>query len=222
MGKPRVLIVGAGFAGFHCARELERLLHPSEARLTLASPGDYMLYSPLLPHIAAGVITPQSTTVSLRRSLRRTLRAPCSIIGADLDVRVCVARTITGDVHTVGWDRLVLCPGGVTRTFAIPGLTRFGRGMKTLAEATHLHDHVLAELELGNAVEDEERRTAHCTFMVVGAGYAGVETVAALQLFTRRLLPRFINLRPHHLRWILVDVASEVLPELGGSSRPSR
>ena len=54
MTPPRVLIVGAGFAGFHCARELERLLRPSEATLTLASPIDYLLYSPLLPQVAAG------------------------------------------------------------------------------------------------------------------------------------------------------------------------
>lgn len=53
--------------------------------------------------------------------------------------------------------------------------------------------------------------------MVAGAGYAGVETAATLHLFTRRLLPRFINLRPEHLHWVLADVAPHVLPELGGS-----
>ena len=215
MTKPRVLIVGAGFAGLHCARELERLLPPSEVELTLASPVDYMLYSPLLPQVAAGVITPQAATVSLRRALRRTLRAPCSITGIDLDARICVARAVTGEVHTVPWDYLVLCPGSVTRTFGTPGGEQYGRGMKTLAQAIHLHDHVLAELELGNAVEDEQRRAAHCTFLVAGAGYAGVETAAALQLFTRRLLPRFISLRPEHLRWVLADVAPHILPELG-------
>ena len=216
MTRPMVLIVGAGFAGFHCARELERLLRPDEAELTLASPVDYMLYSPLLPHVAAGVITPQAAAVSLRRTLRRTLRAPCSITGIDLDARICVAQAVTGEVHTVAWDYLVLCPGAVTRTFGTPGGEQYGRGMKTLAQATHLHDHVLAELELGNAVGDEQRRAAHCTFVVAGAGYAGVKTAAALHLFTRRLLPRFVNLRPEHLRWVLADVAPHVLPELGG------
>lgn len=214
--RPRVLIVGAGFAGFHCARELERLLRPSEAHLTLASPIDYMLYSPLLPQVAAGVLTPQAATVSLRRALRRTLRAPCSITGIDLDGRACVARAVSGEVHTVPWDYLVLCPGAATRTFGIPGGEQHGRGMKTLAQATHLHDHVVAELELGNAVRDERRRAAHCTFVIAGAGYAGVETAAALHLFTRRLQPRFINLRPENVRWVLADVAPRVLPELGG------
>lgn len=216
MTRPRVLIVGAGFAGFHCARELERLLRPEEAELTLASPVDYMLYSPLLPQVAAGVITPQAVAVSLRRALRRTLRAPCSITGIDLDARACVAQAVTGEVHTVPWDYLVLCPGAVTRTFGTPGGEQHGRGMKTLAQATHPHDHVLAELELGNAVGDAQGRAAHCTFTVADAGYAGVETAAALHLFTRRLLPRFINLRPEHLHWMLADVAPHGLPELGG------
>lgn len=216
MTRPKVLIIGAGFAGFHCARELERLLRPDEAELTLASPVDYMLYSPLLPQVAAGIITPQATAVSLRRALRRTLRAPCWITGIDLDARTCVARAVTGEVHTVPWDYLVLCPGSVTRTFGTPGGEQHGRGMKTLAQATHLHDHVLAELELGNAVADAQRRAAHCTFVVAGAGYAAVETATALHLLTRRLLPRFINLRPEHLRWVLADVAPHVLPELGG------
>ena len=212
---PHVLIAGAGFVGFHCARELERRLRPGEARVTLASPTDYMLYSPLLPHVAAGILTPADVAVSLRRSLHSTLRAPCSIVGVDLDSRVCVARTILGEEHAVRWDRLVLCPGAVTRTFSIPGLEHYGRGMKTLAEATYLHEHVLAELELGNTVSDEQRRAAHCTFVVVGAGYAGAETAATLHAFTGHALRRFLNLRPRDLRWILVDVAPHVLPELG-------
>lgn len=212
---PHVLIVGAGFAGLHCARELERLLAPGEARVTLASPTDYMLYSPLLPHVAASVLSPTDIAVPLRRVLRRTLRVPCWIVGVDLDAKVCVARTILGENHVVRWDRLLLCPGAVTRTFSIPGLARYGRGMKTLAEATYLHDHVLAELELANAVGNEDQRRAHCTFVVVGAGYAGAETAANLQAFTRHALRRFINLRPEHLRWVLVDVATQILPELG-------
>ncbi|HET6911239.1 MAG TPA: NAD(P)/FAD-dependent oxidoreductase [Mycobacteriales bacterium] len=212
---PHVLIVGAGFAGFHCARELERRLAPGEARVTLASPTDYMLYSPLLPHVAAGILDPADIALPLRRSLHRTVRAPCWIVGIDLADRVCVARTILGEEHAVRWDRLVLCPGAVSRTFSIPGLTRYGRGMKTLAEASYLHDHVLAELELGNVTTDPRARAAHCTFVVVGAGYAGVETAATLHALTQHALRRFLNLRPEHLRWILVDVAPHVLPELG-------
>jgi hypothetical protein len=54
----------------------------------------------------------------------------------------------------------------------------------------------------------------HCSFMVAGAGYAGVETAAARQLFTRRLLPRFISLRPEHLRWVLATWPRTPWPHL--------
>ncbi len=212
---PHVLIVGSGFAGFHCARELERRSRPGEVRVTMASPIDYMLYSPLLPHVAAGILKPDDVAIPLRRTLRHTLRAPCRIVGVDLADRVCIAHTIDGREHAVRWDRLVLCPGAVSRTLAIPGLEGFGRGLKSLAEASYLHDHVLAELELANAVNHEHGRSAHCTFVVVGAGYAGAETAATLRAFTRHATRRFINLKPADVRWILVDVAPRVLPELG-------
>ena len=212
---PRVLIVGAGFAAFHCARRLERVLAPGEAQVTLASPVDYMLYSPLLPHVAAGILGPADIAVPLRRTLHRTLRAPCRIVGVDLKEKVCVARPTHGQEHAVPWDVLALCPGAVTRTFSIPGLRTHGRGMKTLAEASALHEHVLSELELANVASDPRQRCAQCTFVVVGAGYAGAETAATLQAFTQKALRRFINLRPEDLRWVLVDVAPRVLPELG-------
>ncbi|NED08345.1 NAD(P)/FAD-dependent oxidoreductase, partial [Streptomyces sp. SID6648] len=66
--RPRILVVGAGFAGVECVRRLERRLAPEEAEITLVTPFSYQLYLPLLPHVAAGVLTPQSIALSLRRS----------------------------------------------------------------------------------------------------------------------------------------------------------
>ena len=65
-GRPRVVVVGSGFAGLTCARELERRLRPEDAELVLASPTDYLLYSPLLPEVATGVIDPRHIAVPPR------------------------------------------------------------------------------------------------------------------------------------------------------------
>ncbi|MEU0750805.1 NAD(P)/FAD-dependent oxidoreductase, partial [Streptomyces albogriseolus] len=66
--RPRILVVGAGFAGVECVRRLERRLTPGEAELTLVTPMSYQLYLPLLPQVASGVLTPQSIAISLRTS----------------------------------------------------------------------------------------------------------------------------------------------------------
>ncbi|CAM5647523.1 hypothetical protein SCANM63S_02601 [Streptomyces canarius] len=66
--RPRILVVGAGFAGVDCVRRLERKLAPDEADVTLVTPFAYQLYLPLLPQVASGVLTPQLIALSLRRS----------------------------------------------------------------------------------------------------------------------------------------------------------
>ncbi|MFE2969206.1 NAD(P)/FAD-dependent oxidoreductase [Streptomyces sp. NPDC059340] len=216
MDAPNIVIVGGGFAGVECARGLEHALQPGDARITLVSPTDYQLYLPLLPHVAAGVVTPQSVAPSLRRILRRTTFLPGGVIGVDPASKRCVVRKITGEFVDLSYDYLLLTPGSVTRTFDIPGLLDEARGMKTLAQAVYLRDHVIAQLDLAAATSDEDERAARLQFVVVGGGYAGAETAACLQRLTTAASKRYHpRLDPGLIKWHLVDVAPKLLPELG-------
>ncbi|WP_308373953.1 MULTISPECIES: NAD(P)/FAD-dependent oxidoreductase [unclassified Streptomyces] len=214
--RPRILVVGAGFAGVECVRRLERRLAPGEADLTLVTPFSYQLYLPLLPQVASGVLTPQSIALSLRRSRKyRTRIIPGGAIGVDLASKVCVVRTITEEAVNERYDYLVLAPGSVTRTFDIPGLTDNAFGMKTLAEAAYIRDHVISQLDLADASQDPAERAARLQFVVVGGGYAGTETAACLQRLTHAAVRRYPRLDPSLIKWHLIDIAPKLMPELG-------
>ncbi|MFD7713729.1 NAD(P)/FAD-dependent oxidoreductase [Streptomyces sp. NPDC059785] len=216
VARPRILVVGAGFAGVECVRRLERRLRPDEADLTLVTPFSYQLYLPLLPQVASGVLTPQSVAVSLRRSRRyRTRILPGGAIGVDLKAKVCVVRKISGEIVNERYDTIVLAPGSITRTFDIPGLTDHARGMKTLAEAAYIRDHVISQLDIADASEDEAERAARLQFVVVGGGYAGTETAACLQRLTHAAVKRYPRLDPRLIKWHLIDIAPKLMPELG-------
>jgi NADH dehydrogenase len=215
MAPPRILVVGCGFAGVECARRLERALAPDEASITLVAPKSYQLYLPLLPQVASGVLTPQSVAVSLRRVLHRTRIAPGGAVGVDPEARVCLIRGLTGRIVNERYDHIVLAPGSVTRTFDIPGLSEQARGMKTLAEAVYLRDHVIAQLDIAAASTDGDDRAARLQFVVVGGGYAGTETAACLQRLTTAAVARYPGLPAELIRWHLIDVAPKLMPELG-------
>ncbi|MEU7384588.1 MULTISPECIES: NAD(P)/FAD-dependent oxidoreductase [unclassified Streptomyces] len=216
MTRPRILVVGAGFAGVACVRRLERRLSPGEADITLVTPQSYQLYLPLLPQVASGVLTPQSVAISLRRSKKyRTRIIPGGAVGVDLKAKVCVVRTLTDRVVDEPYDYLVLAPGSVTRTFDIPGLIDHAFGMKTLAEAAYVRDHVITQLDLADASEDPAERASRLQFVVVGGGYAGTETAACLQRLTHAAVKRYPRLNPALIKWHLIDIAPKLMPELG-------
>ncbi|MXM66080.1 FAD-dependent oxidoreductase [Streptomyces sp. HUCO-GS316] len=214
--RPRILVVGAGFAGVECVRRLERRLSLDEADVILVTPVAYQLYLPLLPQVASGVLTPQSIAVSLRRSKKyRTRIIPGGAIGVDLRAKVCVIRTITDEIVNQPYDYIVLAPGSVTRTFDIPGLTDNAFGMKSLAEAAYVRDHVISQLDLADASHDAAERASRLQFVVVGGGYAGTETAACLQRLTHAAVKRYPRLDPGLIRWHLIDIAPKLMPELG-------
>ncbi len=211
--RPTILIVGSGFAGFEAARTLERKLPAHAADIVLVTPADHLAYLPLLPEVAAGIIDPRHIAVSMHRVLRRTRIVLGRVARVDLAGRKAVIDHIDHTEDTLVWDRLLLTPGAVTRKFPTPGLESYGRGFKTIAEAVSLRDHVLRQLAVAEVSLSQRRE--RLTFVVVGAGYAGAEFAAQMQLVTRQVIKRYPTLSRADLRWLLVDAAPRVLPELG-------
>jgi NADH dehydrogenase len=218
-GRPRVIVVGTGFAGYHCLRELERRLSTEDVELVAVNPADYMLYVPLLPEVAAGILDPRRVAVPLHANLPATRLILGSVTGVDAVSRKCTVTDVDGRSLEMAWDRLVITAGSVTRLLSIPGVAEHAKGFKTIAEAIYLRDHVLRQLELAEQTDDPAQRAGRVTFVVVGAGYTGTELVAQGQLLTRDALRKHSGLTTRDVRWILVDLAPRVLPGL--SSRLS-
>jgi NADH dehydrogenase len=210
-----VVVVGSGFGGFHAARQLERTIPADAAEIVLVSPTDHLTYGPLLPNVAAGVTEPRHVTVSLHGELRRTRHVTGELADLDPGARTATVRGSDGTERTLRWDRMILAPGAVPRLPAVPGLAEHAFSLKTLPDAVTLRDHVLEQLDLADATDDPAERRARTTFVVVGAGYTGTEAAGQLRLFSRRALARYPRLRAGGVRWILVDHAGQVLPELG-------
>jgi NADH dehydrogenase len=214
-GIPRIVVVGAGFAGLACVRRLEKRLGPTQAHILLVDPTSASLYLPLLPQVASGVLAASSVAVPLARLLKHTIRVPGGALGVDLAARTLYVKKITGEDEAMRYDYLVLAPGSVTRTFDIPGLTEHAHGMKTLKQALDLRDHVIANLELAAAANTEEEKRRRCAFVVVGGGYAGTETCACLLELSRNAAKRIPGLHPELISWTLADLAQKLMPELG-------
>lgn len=209
--RPQVVVVGAGFAGVAAARRLERRARPGEFDLLLVSPADHLNYQALMPEVAAGITDPRHIGVSLHRLLRRTRVVAGAAVAVDVKRRELTLARNDGVRLIVRWDLLLLCPGAVTRTFDVPGIERTF-GLKSLIQAVDLRDHVLAQLALTEELPAE--REERCTFVVVGGGYAGSEFAAQMQLLTRRVAPRYRGLKASDPRWVLVEQAPRLMPQL--------
>src|SRR5439155_1284722 len=95
-----------------------------------------------------------------------------------------------------------------------PGLAEHGLGFKSLADAIHLRNHVLRRLEAAVAATSDTQRQRELTFVFIGAGYAGVEALAELADLVRDALRYYSPLQDSPQRWVLVDAASKILPEI--------
>jgi NADH dehydrogenase len=209
----RVVVVGAGFAGFHAARTLHRRLRGA-AEVVLINPTDYFLYVPLLPEVAAGILDPRRVAVPLASTLPEVRLAVGAVHDVDLAGRTVTYRDSDGADHRLDYDQLLVTVGSVNKLLPIPGVNEHAHGFRNLAEAVYLRDHLLSQVELADGSDDEDERSARLTFVVVGAGYTGTEVAAQGVLATRAALRRHPRLNDRMARWLLLDTAGRVLPGL--------
>jgi NADH dehydrogenase len=199
------LILGGGFGGAYVARLL------GKRGATIVSPDSTMLYTPLLPEVAAGGLSPRNAVVPLRMMCPHAELVRGRAVALDEDSHHVTVDTEVGTVE-LEYERLVLALGAVPRRPAIPGLVEHGLGFKRLSDAIRLRNHILRQLELAEA--DRQNAERHLTFVFVGAGYAGVEALAELHQLVSDAAPHYPSLRSVPQRWVLVDGGPKVLAEV--------
>jgi len=199
--------VGGGFAGSTVVRLL------GKRGATIVSPENFMLFTPLLPEAASGTLEPRHAVVPLRVMCRHAELILGRAKSIDFERQLVHVQTLEGpeDVH---YRDLVIALGSISRALPIPGLGDHAMGFKDLADAIALRNHVLRRLEAADAAQDETRRNRELTFLFVGAGYAGVEALAELSDLVRDALRYYRGLRDAPRRWVLVDAAPKILPEI--------
>jgi NADH dehydrogenase len=210
---PRILVVGGGHLGLYTARHLQQRLRPGEAQLILADPRSHMTYQPLLAEVAAGNVEPRHVTVPLRRILPRFHVFNGAVVALTHASRTARLRLVDGEEYDLSYDHVVVAPGSVVRTVAVPGLPELAVGFKTLAEAVYLRNQVLTQLGLAASTFDPEVRRRALTFVLAGGGYAGVEALGELSDMSMDVAPAF-GLRGEDLRWILVEATGRIMPEV--------
>ncbi|WP_410535441.1 NAD(P)/FAD-dependent oxidoreductase [Streptomyces sp. KL2] len=218
MSRSRIVIVGAGFAGYQTARTLSRKLRGA-AEIVLVNPNDYFLYLPLLPEVSAGLLEARRVSVSLAGTLPKVRLVLGEVHGVDLDGRSITYTDPEGTEKSLGYDRLVLTVGSVNKLLPIPGVAEHAVGFRGMPEALYLRDHISRQIALAANAEDPEECRARTTFVVVGAGYTGTEVAAHGKMFTDSLARQHArsaagmpaDARP---RWMLLDIADRVLPGL--------
>ena len=216
--KTKILILGGGFGGLYTALELEKQFgDDSNVEITLVNRENFFLFTPMLHEVAASDLDITTIVNPIRKMLHRTNFFDGEVKSIDLNnKRVDVVHGVeSSHRHQLDYDHLILALGSVTNFYGIPGLAERALTMKSLGDAVYLRNRLIEHLEEADFECCESLRQPLLTFVVAGGGFAGVETVAAINDFLRDALAFYPNLEEQMLRVVLVEFAPAILPELG-------
>lgn len=211
---PRILIVGGGYAGFYTALKLQKWLRPGEAEVVVVDPLPYMTYQPFLPEVAAGQIEPRHAVVSLRRHLDKTRVITAKVTGIDHAARTATITPEVGDAWQLEYDHIVVTAGSVSRTFPIPGVADEAIGMKAIEEAVAVRDRLIDNFARAELLPAGPERDRLLTVVVVGGGFAGIETFAELRSLASSLLKEYPQLTIDDTHFHLIEAMGRIMPEV--------
>lgn len=212
MEKKKVLVIGGGFGGVFTAKELARKGR-DQFDVELINNNNYFVFQPLLPEVAAASIHSSDAVAPLRFLLRRVQIRQAEVMGIDFARKVVIVvqgfRRLPVELP---YDELVIALGMSVDLKRFPGLPEHALTMKNLSDAHRLRTHVIGCLEMADVASDAEIKRQLLTFVVVGAGFSGVETVAEVNELIRRALKYYPHITQDEIRVYLIEYANRILP----------
>ena len=211
---PKVVIVGAGFAGLYAAKALRR----APLEVLLIDQNNFHTFQPLLYQVATSGLEMGDIAHGVRQIFHRQRNVRFRrgrAVGVDWERK----RVILADGESESFDALILGAGAVYSDFGVPGVLEHAWFLKDLAEAANLRSHILQRFERASA-EPELIATGLLTFVIVGGGPTGVEMAGALvELFGGPLRKDFPELEHERVRVVLLEMTDTLLAAFGERSR---
>ncbi|MGA7110410.1 MAG: NAD(P)/FAD-dependent oxidoreductase [Terracidiphilus sp.] len=208
---PLVVIVGGGFGGLAAAKALRR----APVNVLLIDRSNHHLFQPLLYQVATSVLAPGQIASPLRGLLadqENTAVMLGNVTGVDSITRHVIVDAVDRDGLRIAYDYLVLATGATHSYFGHDNFAQFAPGLKNLADAESLRNHILMAFENAETEENPDRREALMTFVLVGAGPTGVEMASAIAVMVRTTLRKnFRRIDPRSAHIILVDMGKRPL-----------
>jgi NADH:ubiquinone reductase (H+-translocating) len=214
---PRVVIVGGGFGGLAAAKALRK----SDAQVILIDRQNHHLFQPLLYQVATSALSPGQIASPIRNVLRRqrnTMVILGEVTGVDCDRKRVFVASVDREGVPLEYDYLILATGASHSYFGHDEFAHFAPGLKSLADAVSIRNHVLRAFEQAEAEEDPKRHADLLTFVLVGAGPTGVEMAGALAILVRNALrSEFRRIDPTSARIVLIDAGPRVIGSFAAS-----
>ena len=205
--RPRIVILGAGFAGLNAALELKR----ANADITVIDRHNYHLFQPLLYQVATAGLSPNQIATPIRQILSRQKNVTV-LMSNVIDVDLKWSEVVTSD-RRIGFDYLVVATGARHAYFGNDEWENVAPGLKKIDEATDIRKPLLLAFEKAEAMSKGSNRAGSLTFVIVGGGPTGVEMAGAIAELARNTIARdFRNIDPSSARVVLVEAGTRLLP----------
>jgi len=212
--KKRIVILGGGFAGVKCTRQLESyFLRDLDIEIVLVSEDNFLLFTPMLPQVASGMIGVRHVVAAIRTLIEKATFYENKVKNIDPYGKIV---TLTGTSEKRGislhYDFLVIALGSQTNFFGLKDVEENSYTMKTLNDAVLLRNRIIDMLEQAENEKNPILRKSLLTFVVVGAGFAGVETAGELLDFVLDARKHYPNISRKDIQVIILEALSSILP----------
>lgn len=215
----RVVIIGGGFAAVQFAKTLRGKLRQSDCEILLFNRENHMVFHPLLADVAGASINVDAAAAPLRQMLPgvgcRTERVERIDLSAS-EIEYDEGNNVRTRLH---YDHVVLACGANSNIGIIPGMTEHAFPFKIMRDAIDLRQHVVRQMERAEATTDLERRRRFLHFIIVGAGFSGVEVAGELNELVRSSTRFYRNFRKEDITVTMVHSQDQILPEVAPALR---
>src|SRR6266550_3788912 len=215
--RPRVVIVGGGFAGLAAAHALRHC----DAEIVLIDRRNHHIFQPLLYQVATAVLSPSEIAAPIRQlelKQRNLSVLLAEVTGVSIADRTVDASCPGVGVRQIAFDYLVVATGMRPSYFGHDEFAQYAPGLKNLNDAQTIRTKILSAFELAEATDDQKERDRQMTFALVGAGPTGVELAASIaQLVSVTLRKNFRKIDPAKSRILLLDGGARIPPTFAES-----